>query len=293
MSESLLIKGPSIPLIPNLACAVGLNEAIVLQQIHYWTMYNREKKQTFADGQYWVYNSYSKWREQFPWLSERTIQRLFSSLEKRNLIISSTHNKLKIDRTKWYRVNYEEVERIVSLRQSGTVDNANLTKPLLKKTYPKEYKIHYREEKEEVQFELPEPTFLQDVATTNSKKRSDIFNSVTEKFGYERASYMLSVVDWYIDKAYPYYVGTKHPEESKAKRMVFAEKLLLCSDATVQDDQVIADAMHRVLQEYDNCDPTIYYITTPKILGYWLLKDDEVSYDFLNGTEYAPADNIY
>lgn len=104
---------------------------------------------------------------------------------------------------------------------------------------------------------------------------------------------MLSVVDWYIDNAYPAYTHNKHPEESKAKRMVFAEKLLRCSDETVYDDQFIADALHRALQEYTNCDPTIYYITTPRVLGYWIIQDDEIGYESVNGTEYAPVDALY
>lgn len=125
--SNLLLGDHSIPVIPELACAVGLNEAIILQQIYYWTDINEKRKQNFADGHYWVYNSCRQWREQFPWLSERTIQRLFSSLEKRGLIISGTYNKLKMDRTKWYRVDRAKIAQVIQSRQDGALDSDTLS----------------------------------------------------------------------------------------------------------------------------------------------------------------------
>lgn len=289
--SNLLLGDYPIPVSPELACAVGLNEAIVLQQIHYWTEHNQAQGKALADGQYWVYNSYTKWKEQFPWWSERTIQRIFASLEKRGLIVSSTHNKLKMDRTKWYRIDYARLNQIVPLCQAVAMDNSDLASaiPETKSELTNTERKVTKEQSEE----LPTPVFTNN-DTSRIQKKESIFASVTRRFGPERTAYMLSVVDWYIDKAYPFYTGINHPDEGTAKRMVFAEKLLLCSDSTVEDDYLILEAMHRALKGHsDNCDPTIYYITTSNVLGYWLIQDEDVGYESVYDTEYAPVETMY
>jgi len=52
---------------PELAELIGLNEAIVLQQVHYWL----EKTDFEAKGKKWVYNTIEQWKEQFPFFSSK------------------------------------------------------------------------------------------------------------------------------------------------------------------------------------------------------------------------------
>lgn len=68
---------------PTLATIIGLNESIVLQQVHYWLKIKEKSQQDYIDGRYWVYNTYKQWQEQFPFFSLRTLRRTFSSLEKK------------------------------------------------------------------------------------------------------------------------------------------------------------------------------------------------------------------
>jgi len=103
----LLINEQPLMVLPSLAKAVGLNEAIILQQIHYWTEINRQAGRNYMDGRFWVYNSYAEWEQQFPFWSRNTIIRAINSLEKQGLIISANHNKNAFDRTKWYAIDYE------------------------------------------------------------------------------------------------------------------------------------------------------------------------------------------
>jgi hypothetical protein len=89
--------------LPSLAVCVGLNEAIVLQQIHYWL----RTSQNIRDGHRWVYNTYEQWREDnFPFWSVRTLQRIFARLEKKGFVISCSFNAHKWNQVKWYRINY-------------------------------------------------------------------------------------------------------------------------------------------------------------------------------------------
>ena len=108
MSYVLSDRPPlTIPL--ELAEKLGLNEAIVIQQIHFWCCINKEQKRNFRDGYYWTFNSYKDWQKQFPFWSIPTIKRTIGNLEKKSLVIVGRFNKLKIDRTKWYRINYEKL----------------------------------------------------------------------------------------------------------------------------------------------------------------------------------------
>lgn len=130
MASKLLIDDYPIQVLPKLAVEIGLNEAIILQQIHYWL--NQSKH--FYDDKKWIYNTYEDWNEQFPFWSVMTIRRTITSLEKQNLIISANYNKAGFDKTRWYSIDYEEVESVnrrcvqneqtmCSKRTDGSVQN--------------------------------------------------------------------------------------------------------------------------------------------------------------------------
>lgn len=98
----------------SLAVALGLNEAILLQKINLWL----NCKPHNADGRSWIYNTYKSWQEQLPFFSESTIKRALKNLEEKGIIITGNFNKLKMDRTKWYTIDYEKLDNLI--------DNLNL-----------------------------------------------------------------------------------------------------------------------------------------------------------------------
>ncbi|GGN66371.1 conserved phage C-terminal domain-containing protein [Oceanobacillus indicireducens] len=114
--NNLLIDDYPLVVLPNLAKRIGLNEAILLQQMHFWI----QKRKNIIDDISWVYNTYAGWAEQFPFWSESTIKRTVRSLENQNLLLVGNFNKLKIDNTKWYSINYQELKRMT--RPSGQID---------------------------------------------------------------------------------------------------------------------------------------------------------------------------
>lgn len=110
--SSLLIQEPPLQVLPSLVKVTSLNEAIFLQQLHYWINANGHEK----DGQRWIYNTYSDWGKQMPWWNQRTIVRIIDSLRDRGLIeTTSKYNKLAMDRTLWYSINYDAVEQLTSI----------------------------------------------------------------------------------------------------------------------------------------------------------------------------------
>lgn len=114
MNNNLLLDEHPLLVMPRLATLIGLNEAIVLQQVHYWLKTKENDQQDYIDGHYWVYNTYEQWQEQFPFWSIMTIRRTFTKLENMNLLIVGNYNMAGFDKTKWYSINYVTLNNLVS-----------------------------------------------------------------------------------------------------------------------------------------------------------------------------------
>lgn len=113
--ELFIDKSKTLIVNTDLALVLGdLNEAIVLNQLNYWLEINKKADKNFIDDRYWVYNSYSDWKaNDFPYWSEKTIQRTFTRLESKGIVISANYNKLAIDKTKWYTINAKKLQELV------------------------------------------------------------------------------------------------------------------------------------------------------------------------------------
>ena len=136
--SKLLIDEPPLQVLPTLAKVIGLNEAIILQQVHYWL---NENGKTY-EGKKWIYNTYADWRKQFPFWSESTIKRTIKRLEEQGLLISGNFNRMKLDRTKWYTINYEKLAEIEqSLNQDDPTKSSKCTDEEVKMTQSHQVKM--------------------------------------------------------------------------------------------------------------------------------------------------------
>jgi hypothetical protein len=103
----LLMKEEALLLLPSLAKKYGINEAIILQQLHSLL----EKSSNVIEGKKWIYNTYKDWKVYFPFLSESTIKRTILSLQKEGVVITNNFNPYKMDKTKWYTIDYEVIQK--------------------------------------------------------------------------------------------------------------------------------------------------------------------------------------
>ncbi|HII2032637.1 TPA: hypothetical protein ACYZYN_001621 [Escherichia coli] len=101
---SLLFAERPLVINTQLAMKIGLNEAIVLQQLHYWLRDTNSGME--CDGVRWIYNTTEQWLEQFPFWSESTLKRAFASLKTLGLLRCEKLNKSKRDMTNFYTINY-------------------------------------------------------------------------------------------------------------------------------------------------------------------------------------------
>ncbi|CAK7050724.1 MAG: hypothetical protein BACD_02475 [Bacteroides rodentium] len=115
-NDRTILKGKPALLFQNELAAnekIGLNGAIVLQQLHYWIEQNRKKNRGFNDGRYWVYNTYDNWTAQFPFWSKSTVERIFSDLKKLGVVLTGKYNKSGFDQTLWYTIDYDKLMELI------------------------------------------------------------------------------------------------------------------------------------------------------------------------------------
>jgi len=178
--SKLLIQESPLTFQPSLAVAIGINEAIVLQQIHYW-LSNSKNKGYEQDGYKWVYNTYAEWKEtNFPFWSENTIQRIFTNLEEMGLVVSIQPMKGKYDRTKYYRIEYTKLEAFEDTKDEviddpKLVSSLNESESTTEKNVPDNYPIEWY-----IQHGLPVPIQLID----QNKTAANAVNEFESKLGF-------------------------------------------------------------------------------------------------------------
>jgi len=105
---NLLIEEPPLQVLPSLAEAIGLEESIVIQQMHYFLRKGSGKE---FNGHRWLFNTYEQWKTIFPFWSERTIRRIFTRLESMHLV-ESCQPEGRMSRRKYYRLNQGMMSKI-------------------------------------------------------------------------------------------------------------------------------------------------------------------------------------
>lgn len=110
--SSLLFQTQPLVVNPELAQLIGLHEAIILQQLHYWIDINEKANKNYHEGKYWTYNTVEQWHEQFPYISYDTVKRTLTKLRKSNIVLTGNFNKSAYDKTLWYTINYEELNKL-------------------------------------------------------------------------------------------------------------------------------------------------------------------------------------
>jgi hypothetical protein len=135
----LLISGNARITEGKLASILGINESIILHQIHFWATENKSNQRISyrKEGFWWCWNTMAKWQEEFPWLSAKKIERCFAALKRHGVLIGKCLNENKLNRTLWYRIDYKRLEAFIGAFDTGVACNLQKTQDDLytKKTF--------------------------------------------------------------------------------------------------------------------------------------------------------------
>lgn len=263
----------------DLAKAIGLNEAIVLQQIQYWVEVketDKDKyKDSFRDGYMWVYNSIPGWQEQLPFWSYDTVKRTLKSLENKCVLISGIYNKEKHNKTKWYRIDYEKLEQIVA----ESIENTDECKLPSSKSADCPHRTgqncttntkEYTENTTKISFKGIKGNFS--AKNPNSFSYEILERQIISRLksiGYkdkDSQADIIHIIKYYY-KMYKYMFGENHPVLSNDS-MDNMLRDMICGDCICEIEDT--DAYEMIIEkhfvtEYENCDYNICHFMSGEI----------------------------
>lgn len=216
----------------NIAKKIGINGAIILENLYFWCKKNKANNKNFFENNFWTYNSIKAWKELLPYFSEKQIRTTLDKLEKMNLIKTGNYSKLKYNRTKWYSLTADALmlfgddkkefsictkginESVQKGETNITVINTVINKDTLKESY-KEKKgnekkeeegilnseIHLTNQKEEKRKKERIAPRKKKKVVPNKEELMTLFEEVAEKynwfFDYELEADKF--LDWFAD----------------------------------------------------------------------------------------------
>lgn len=88
----------------EVAKEVGLEAAIIFENIEHWVAKNEANGENVRDGYAWTYNSRAAWMKLLPYLGEKQIRNAIEKLLEHKLIERGTYSYGPMNRTYWYRL---------------------------------------------------------------------------------------------------------------------------------------------------------------------------------------------
>lgn len=119
---TLLVNQTPQLVVPCLAECFGVQEAVLLQQLHYRLLQQGKDH----NGKRWYCQSYEHWSRQLPYWNEQKIKRLFAKLVKVGIVLKTDKlNRFYIDRTSWYTIDYDALQNYLEEHQDSILSRFN------------------------------------------------------------------------------------------------------------------------------------------------------------------------
>lgn len=84
------------------AILFGLQEAIFINNFHFWLRQNAANERNIRNDKPWTYNTHKAYCKQFPYMTENQIRRVLESLVSHGILEKAKFNDNKYDHTLWY-----------------------------------------------------------------------------------------------------------------------------------------------------------------------------------------------
>lgn len=120
---NLLTTENPLIILPQLACVIGVEETVLLQQLHF----RLQQQDEMHNGETWYCQSLAKWQEQLPFWNKPKVKRTLRKLEDLAIVHSTDQlNRFQVDRTKWYKIDYEKLQSLIDdYKQLYAIDDDN------------------------------------------------------------------------------------------------------------------------------------------------------------------------
>lgn len=122
-NSKLLIDETPLTVLPGLVKLIGLEKAVILQQIQYLTQ-NPKIGRILDDGQKYIWETAQEFSDNFfPFWKPRTISKHLRELEKLEYLISRQPLAADWNHTKFYRLNYELLNEKIKKQASTPINS--------------------------------------------------------------------------------------------------------------------------------------------------------------------------
>ncbi len=99
----------------EVAADVGINAAVVFENIAYWILHNEKQGKNKRDGVYWMYSTQKDLAAQFDYLTEKQVRTALDKLKAAGYIRTGVYNRHGYDKTLWYSLG----EKGESIKRKG------------------------------------------------------------------------------------------------------------------------------------------------------------------------------
>lgn len=93
----------------EIADVVGVQAAVIFENLKDWVAKNEANDTNFHDGRYWTYNSVNAFSKLFSYMTAKQIRLAIEKLKEAGLIITANYNASAYDRTLWYALTDEAI----------------------------------------------------------------------------------------------------------------------------------------------------------------------------------------
>ncbi|WP_133608515.1 hypothetical protein [Aquabacterium commune] len=137
--RSLLFDEPPIALSPTLARAMGLPEAVFLQQLHYWLAHKARDPLRYRDyihdGRLWVKWTQEELMQQVPLgRSTEPHKRVIRVLKELDILLVEQHLRSSWNQSNFFSLNYAALDALLEQRLSHQCSAVKNTSPAADKT---------------------------------------------------------------------------------------------------------------------------------------------------------------
>lgn len=228
--DSLKFLYPEYPLVINikLAQAIGLNEAIVLQQMHYWINKNKDNNKNNYKGLIWTYSSYESWQRQFPFWSTDTVIRAINRLEMLGLLISDKRYNKLLNHTKWYTINYTRVEKLKRILKNQNFDKESIY----------------------AQFKVQKPikVYKDSIYTDKIEKRKQQIEAEVADLPKKYKKITAALMNTDIDKEKAYELAQNY-ENERIRNVIYYYSFILCNSRKEINRKEVPDMIIKALEK--------------------------------------------
>lgn len=121
---------------PGVAAKVGVNAAVIYQNLVFWAEKNKANQRHIKDGYVWTYNSRRAFSELFPYLSESQVKTAIAKLLDSGLVVKGEYNNAMYDRTNWYSPSVTADWVNSAIGQKSPMDWLKMANGLVKNDQP-------------------------------------------------------------------------------------------------------------------------------------------------------------